>query len=162
MPEDIIVRVADYSAGGAESRLITLGLGSCVAIILYDGTARVGGMAHVLLPSLSLGRRKAENPAKFPQTAVPALLTDMGALGAERRRITARLVGGASMFANLAPPGSMQMGERNVVATREVLNTHGIPITAEAVGGDFGRSVHFTIADGRIRVRSVAHGEQTL
>ncbi|HKV76307.1 MAG TPA: chemotaxis protein CheD [Gemmatimonadales bacterium] len=162
MPKDIIVRVADYSAGDAEARLVTLGLGSCVAIILYDATARIGGLAHILLPSLSLGRRGAENPAKFPQTAVPALLTDMGGLGAERRRITARLVGGASMFANLAPPGSMQMGERNVVATREVLNSLGIPITAESVGGDFGRSVHFTVGDGVIRVRSVAHGEQSL
>jgi chemotaxis protein CheD len=162
MAEEIIVRVADYSAGGAESRLITLGLGSCVAIVLYDATAKVGGMAHILLPSLSLGRRKPENPAKFPQTAVPALLTDMANLGAERRRITARLVGGASMFANLAPPGSMQMGERNVVATREVLNAHGIPVTAESVGGDFGRSVHFSVGEGWIKVRSVAHGEQTL
>jgi chemotaxis protein CheD len=56
----------------------------------------------------------------------------------------------------------MQMGERNVVATREVLSNHGIPVTAESVGGDFGRSVHFTVASGQIRIRSVAHGEQTL
>ena len=162
MAKEIIVRVADYASGDADTRLVTLGLGSCVAIVLYDASARVGGLAHVLLPSLSLWRRGAENPAKFPQTAIPALLTDMGTLGAERRRITARLIGGASMFANLAPPGSMQMGERNVVATREVLNTHGIPVIAESVGGDFGRSVHFSVGDGAIRVRSVAHGEQSL
>lgn len=162
MATDTIVRVADYAAGGAEAQLITLGLGSCVAIALYDSGAKVGGLAHILLPSLSLGRRGAENPAKFPQTAIPALLTEMGGLGAEKRRISARLIGGASMFANLAPPGSMQMGERNVLATREVLNTHGIPVIGEAVGGDFGRSVHFLVENGTIRVRSVAHGEQTL
>lgn len=162
MAQEVIVRVADFSAGGPDHILITLGLGSCVAIVLYDATTKVGGLAHILLPSQSLGRRQTENAAKFPQTAIPALLGDMGGLGAERGRITARLIGGASMFANLAPPGSMQMGERNVVATREVLNRHGIPITAESVGGDFGRSVHFTVADGRIRVRSVAHGEQIL
>jgi chemotaxis protein CheD len=162
MAQEVIVRVADYRAGGPDHLLITLGLGSCVAIALYDASARVGGLAHILLPSQSLGRRQTENVAKFPQTAIPALLSEMGALGAERRRITARLIGGASMFANLAPPGSMQMGERNVVATREVLSNHGIPVTAESVGGDFGRSVHFTVASGQIRIRSVAHGEQTL
>jgi chemotaxis protein CheD len=162
MAQEVIVRVADYSAGGPDHLLITLGLGSCVAIVLYDATARVGGLAHILLPSQSLGRRQTENPAKFPQTAIPALMSDMAALGAEPRRVTARLIGGASMFANLAPPGSMQMGERNAVATREVLSSHGIPIIGESVGGDFGRSVHFTVETGRIRVRSVAHGEQTL
>ena len=162
MTQEIVVRVADFSAGGPDHLLITLGLGSCVAIVLYDANACVGGLAHILLPSQSLGRRQTENPAKFPQTAIPALLSDMGGLGAERRRITARLIGGASMFANLAPLGSMQMGERNVVATREVLSSHGIPITAESVGGDFGRSVHFVVGTGKIRIRSVAHGEQTL
>ncbi|MEO8031069.1 MAG: chemotaxis protein CheD [Gemmatimonadota bacterium] len=162
MPADKIVRVADFAAAVSGDQLITLGLGSCVAIALYDSTAKIGGLAHVLLPSLSLGRRGSENPAKFPQSAIPALLAEMTALGAEKRRITARLIGGASMFANLAPPGSMQMGERNVVATREVLNQHGIPVVGEAVGGDFGRSVHFAVADGRIRVRSVAHGDQNL
>ena len=162
MATDKIVRVADFAAGTAEHQLITLGLGSCVAIALYDSGTKIGGLAHVLLPSLSLGRRGAENPAKFPQSAIPALISEMASMGAEKRRITARLIGGASMFANLAPPGSMQMGERNVVATREVLNTHGIPVIGEAVGGDFGRSVHFVIETGTIRVRSVAHGEQTL
>jgi chemotaxis protein CheD len=162
MGQEIIVRVADFRAAGADQVLITLGLGSCVGIALYDATARAGGLAHVLLPSPSLGRKSADQPAKFPQTAIPALLAEMAQLGADRRRLTARLVGGASMFANLAPPGSIQMGERNLVASREVLNAHGIPITGESVGGDFGRSVRFVVGEGRIHVRSVAHGEQIL
>ncbi len=80
-------------------------------------------MAHILLPSPALSR-KDSNPAKFPQTAVPRLLELMAANGAQRQRITARLAGGASMFAALAPPGTIQMGERNLVAARQVLNTH--------------------------------------
>jgi chemotaxis protein CheD len=162
MGQETIVRVADFRAAGEDGILVTLGLGSCVGIALYDATVKVGGLAHVLLPSPSLGRKAADQPAKFPQTAIPALLTEMGQLGADRRRLTARLIGGASMFTNLAPPGSIQMGERNLVASREVLNAHGIPITGESVGGDFGRSVRFVVGEGRIHVRSVAHGEQTL
>jgi chemotaxis protein CheD len=162
MGKETIVRVADFRAAGADGVLVTLGLGSCVGIALYDATVKVGGLAHVLLPSPSLGRKTVDQPAKFPQTAIPALLAEMSQLGADRRRLTARLVGGASMFGNLAPPGSIQMGERNLVASREVLNAHGIPITGESVGGDFGRSVRFIVAEGRLHVRSVAHGEQTL
>ena len=84
----------------------------------------MGGLAHILLPSRSLSR-VGDNPGRFPQTAVPALVEEMAALGADRRRLIARLVGGASMFSNLVPAGSIQMGDRNVIAVREVLQPHG-------------------------------------
>ena len=158
---DIVVRVADLRIASGEDVLITIGLGSCVAILLHDPAARIGGLAHVLLPSPALSRQDS-NPAKFPQTAVPRLLELMSKGGANPRRITGRLVGGASMFASLAPPGTIQMGERNLVASRQVLNNHGIPLTGEAVGGDFGRTVRLRVADGQVEVSSVAHGIQTL
>ena len=66
------------------------------------------------------------------------------------------------MFAALAPPGTIQMGERNLVASRQVLNTHGIPLVGEAVGGDFGRTVRLHVCDGRVEISSVAHGVQHL
>jgi chemotaxis protein CheD len=140
---------------------MTVGLGSCVAIVLHDAAARVGGLAHVLLPSPALSRVDA-NAAKFPQTAVPRLLELMAKQGASPRRITGRLVGGASMFAALAPPGTIQMGERNLVASRQVLNAHGIPLVGEAVGGDYGRTVRLRVADGEVEVSSVAHGIHTI
>lgn len=158
---EIIVRVADLAVGGTGDQLITVGLGSCIAIVLYDGTACVGGLAHVLLPSPALSRRDG-NPAKSPHTAVPRLLQLMAERGGSPRRITGRLVGGASMFAALAPPGTIHMGERNVVASRQVLNTHGIPLVGEAVGGDFGRTIRLDVSNGTLEVRSVAHGVRTL
>jgi len=158
---EVLVRVADLRCGLADDTLITIGLGSCVAILLYDAEARVGGMAHILLPSPALSRRD-KNPAKFPQTAVPRLLELMAADGAKPQRITARLVGGASMFAALASPGTIQMGERNLVAARQVLNTHGVPLVGEAVGGDFGRTVRFRICDGQVQITTVSHGVQHL
>jgi chemotaxis protein CheD len=158
---EIVVRVADLNVGSADDVLITVGLGSCVAIVLYDAVARVGGLAHILLPSPALSR-DTENVAKFPQFALPRLLELMAARGANSKRITARIAGGASMFASLAPAGTIQMGERNVVATRQVLSETGLPLVAEAVGGDFGRTVRLHVADGRVEVSSVAHGTQIL
>jgi chemotaxis protein CheD len=156
-----VVRVADLRCGLADDTLVTVGLGSCVAILLYDAQARVGGMAHVLLPSPALSR-KDDNPAKFPQTAVPRLLDLMAAEGARPQRVTARLAGGASMFATLAAPGTIQMGERNLVAARQVLNTHRVPLVAEAVGGDFGRTVRFRVCDGQVQISAVSQGVQHL
>jgi chemotaxis protein CheD len=158
---ELLVRVADLRVGVADDVLITQGLGSCVAILLYDAEARIGGMAHILLPSPALSRVDA-NPAKFPQSAIPRLLQLMAADGAQPARVSARLAGGASMFAALAPPGTMHMGERNLVAARQVLHTHGVPLVGEAVGGDFGRTVRLIVNDGRVEVITVAHGVQHL
>ena len=161
MNGEIIVRVADLRVGSEQDVLVTIGLGSCVAVVLHDPVAKVGGLAHILLPSPALGR-KDDSPAKFPQTAVPRLLELMATRGASTRRMTARLAGGASMFAGLAAPGTIQMGERNTVACRQVLMHHGLPIAGQATGGDFGRTVKLWVTDGRLEVSSVSHGVQTL
>lgn len=158
---ELVVRVADLRIGVADDVLVTVGLGSCVAILLYDAEARVGGLAHTLLPSPALSRVDG-NPAKFPQSAVPRLIELMVADGARPRRITGRLAGGASMFAALAPPGTIQMGERNLAAAREALSSHGVPLTGEAVGGDFGRTVRLRVSDGRVEISTVSHGIQHL
>jgi chemotaxis protein CheD len=155
MKHEISVKVADQAVASGGETLVTLGLGSCVAIALYDPAARVGGLAHVLLPEPSISR-DASNPAKFATTAVPMLIERMREMGARRARLEARLVGGASMFGNLLTSASFNMGERNVLAARAALAAAGVPIRGEEVGGERGRSVRFHLADGRVVVSSVA------
>jgi chemotaxis protein CheD len=158
---ETLVRVADARIGSADTVLVTLGLGSCVAIILHDAAAKIGGMAHVLLPSATLSRDRT-NPARFPETAVPHLVRSMAALGATPEKLRARLVGGASMFANLASPGVAQMGERNVLASKDALKAARVPLVGEDTGNDYGRSVWFFVGEGRVEVRSVQHGTRQL
>lgn len=148
-----IVRAGDHKVGRAEGTLMVRGLGSCVAVILYDERERVGGLAHILLPDPSFSTN-SERRMRFATTAVPALVSEMETAGACRDRITARLVGGASMFRDLLPKDRPNMGERNVVATRSVLAEVGIPVLGEDVGGDYGRTVQFELAGGQVRVRS--------
>ncbi len=161
MNGEIIVRVADLRVGTGDDVLVTVGLGSCVAVLLYDRVAKVAGLAHVLLPSPALSREDP-NAAKFPQTAVPHLIDLMTRERAVPRRLTGRLVGGASMFATLAAPGTIHMGERNVVACRQALHAQSVPLVGQAVGGDYGRTVRLRASDGAVEVTSVAHGVQTL
>lgn len=156
----IRVHVADYAVA-TSGTISTVGLGSCVAIILYDPVARVGGLAHVLLPTEAMSRDRS-NPAKFPATVVPILLDRMRDLGAIGNRLRAKIVGGASMFGNLIPPGGVNIGERNVVAVRQVLAGAKIPIVAEDTGSDYGRSVYLNVADGAVEVRSVRKGSRVL
>jgi len=152
--KEVIVKVADWAAERGDGVLVTLGLGSCVAIMLHDPQTNAGAMAHVLLPSTSLAR-DITNRAKFPETAVPLLIEQLKALGADPRRLVAKLAGGASMFSQLVTPGTIQMGERNVLAARSALRTAAIPIIRESVGGERGRSVRFHLNDGRVEIRSV-------
>ena len=152
--KEIVVTVADRAAERGDGVLVTLGLGSCVAIMLHDPESATGAMAHVLLPSASLAH-DTTNRAKFPETAVPLLVEHLTALGADPRRLSAKLVGGASMFSQLVTPGTIQMGERNLLAARNALRSAAIPIVREAVGGERGRSVRFHVKDGRVEIRSV-------
>jgi chemotaxis protein CheD len=154
------VRVADYAVGRGDDLLVSVGIGSCVAIALYDPATRIGALAHILLPSEGLSR-DAGNRAKFPSTAVPLLLEEMkkaGATGTPR----AKIAGGASMFAALIPAGGINMGERNVLATRTALQHAGIPVAGADVGGDYGRSVYFHLDDGRLLIRSLKKGDRVL
>ncbi len=158
----LFVGISDLEVAKAPATLSAVALGSCVGIILHDPVARIGGLAHVLLPSPHIGRPRSDAPGRFAPSAVSALLDGLVGLGAEPSRLTARLVGGASMFAQLQPAGSIQIGERNVHAVREALRRHGVRVVAEAVGGDFGRSVDFEVETGRVVVSSYAHGRMEL
>jgi chemotaxis protein CheD len=158
--EPIRVRLADYAVASGDAVISTLGLGSCIAIAVYDAQARVGGLAHVLLPSESMSRDRS-NRAKFPATAVPLLLDEMRRLGAEGP-FTGKLAGGASMFGALLPVGGMNMGQRNIEAARRALIDAQIAIVGQDVGGDYGRSVFLHVSDGRLVIKSLAHGDRAL
>lgn len=154
------VNVGQSAARREHGVLSCVGLGSCVALILYDRATRIGAVAHILLPHEALSR-SAGGPARYATTAVRHLLEEMRALGPVAAP-EARLVGGASMFASLLKGGAVNMGERNVVATRRALVAAEVPLVAEDVGGDYGRSTWFDVATGEVRVTSIRHAERLL
>ncbi|HET9012710.1 MAG TPA: chemotaxis protein CheD [Gemmatimonadaceae bacterium] len=158
---DVRVKVADYAVRQGSQVITTIGLGSCVAIALYDRETRIGALAHILLPNQSMSRETG-NPAKFPESLVPLMLEEMHAMGTRNARVSAKIVGGASMFGQLGNGTGINIGERNVLATREALSAAGVPIIAEDTGLDYGRSVYFHLADGRLEVRSLKKGDRVI
>ena len=149
------VLAGERRVGKGEGVLSVLGLGSCVAIVLYDEKSRVGGLAHVLLPDPAFSS-SPDKLWRFATTAIPELVNEVVATGADRERINARLVGGACMFQDLMPKNGPHIGQRNVVAARATLRHDGIVIVGEEIGGDFGRSVDFDLESGQVHVSS--HG----
>ena len=148
--------VAQWAVQRLHGVLWSHGLGSCVAIVLYDASTQTAGLAHILLPNESYSRDRS-HASKFADAAVPHLVTEMRRAGA-RGALTAKLVGGASMFGALLTSTGVNMGARNIASARDALRRAGISIVAEDVGGDFGRTVAVSVVDGKVTVRSMDRG----
>lgn len=157
---EIVVNIADFAVTTGDAVLVTSGLGSCVAVALHDPVSRIAGLAHVLLPSAGFGPPSI-HPAKYADTGVALLAEEMRRLGASQNRMVARLAGGARMFAALLSSG-INMGQRNIDATRKALYKLGIPVVAEDVGGEYGRSVSVVASTGAMTVRSLVGGDREL
>jgi chemotaxis protein CheD len=154
------VKIGDIKVAGGEGILYTIGLGSCVAVALYDARERVGGLAHVMLPAvLSNG---VHTPGKAAPTAIPETIRLMEAAGAQRKELFARIVGGSAMFESVLPNEGRRLGVRNIEAVKLALELAQIPLRGEDVGGSFGRSIYFDASDGRITVRAVKRDDVIL
>lgn len=141
--------------------LVCLGLGSCVALCLYDPLRSIGGMAHMVLPDSTATGAKSSG-AKFVDVAVSLLLGEMEAKGAGRARLRAYLVGGAVMLQGAAFKSTANIGERNAEAARAALKSAGVLVRGEELGGSSGRTVRLEVSTGRLTVASAGQAGHEL
>ncbi len=139
------------------------GLGSCVAVIVYDPKAVVGGVLHALLPTQVNNESSVTNlPTKFVDQGILKLLKDVYALGAQKTRLRVYVCGGAKIISTTVYNNTLNIGQRNVDMARDVLKQNRFRIYAEAVGGNTGRTIRFYLEDGRITIKTLGHEIQTL
>lgn len=161
MGEIIKVGMADLKIAHSPDILTTLGLGSCVGIALYDPVTRIGGLLHLMLPD-STRMRNNENPAKFADTGLVELIKQMEMAGAKKDRMVAKIAGGAKMFASVVKSDTLMVGERNIEAAKSNLRLNGIPLKAEDVGENFGRTVELNTLDGSYVIKAIGKGVKTI
>jgi chemotaxis protein CheD len=155
------IGIGEYRVAKAPAVLIAYGLGSCLGVVLHDRQRTLGGMAHTLLPESRPGTPQNQR-AKFGDAAIRLMVDELVSQGAARESLAARLVGGANMFEPLYAPPEDSIGARNVRMARATLQALGIPLLAEDVGGNHGRTVEFDLATGRVLVRSVRGNNKIL
>lgn len=148
------VGMADLKACKAPDALTTLGLGSCIGIILYDPKSKVSGLAHIMLPD-STQIKNNSNVAKFADTAIIKLIDDMVKLGANKKRLVSKIAGGAQMFSFGSQNDLMRIGERNAIASRAKLKELGIPLLAEDCGKNFGRTIEFYSETAELHIKTI-------
>jgi chemotaxis protein CheD len=156
---ELMVRMAELAASQDSGDVLTaLGLGSCVGIALLDGSGAVAGVAHVVLPdSADATDATSGKPAKFADTAVPALIEELLRIGARRMGLYAVLVGGAQMFS--LGGGSLDIGRRNDVAVRSALERAGVPVRTAITGGAVGRTLRVYVGTGLVTCKEAGGTE---
>jgi len=115
--------------------------------------ARLGGLAHIVLPD---SRGATHHPGKFADTAIPAMIGEI-----ERKfqvkangRLVAKLVGGASMFTTSGNANPvLNIGLMNQEAVERILGELRIPIMARDLGGANGRHLTLDTTSGIVAVR---------
>jgi len=162
MAEIIKVGMADLKTCKAPDGVITLGLGSCVGIALRDPVTGIGGLAHIMLPDSTAIHNGSSNIPKFADTGIEQLVKEIVALGGVQSRLVAKLAGGATMFQFASKSDMMQIGQRNVEASKKKLAELKIPILAEDTGANYGRTVTFFPETGDFVIRAVGKTETTI
>jgi len=154
----IVVGMADLKVAKYPDILTTLGLGSCVGITLFDVTKRIGGLAHVMLPTYK--GFEGQNIAKFADSAIIELINQLARTGVKRGSLVAKLAGGAHMFGRTQNNDMLKIGERNAAACIAILRQLGIPVKANDTGGTHGRTIELYMDTGALKIRTVGAGEK--
>jgi len=142
----------DQVAVREQGVLLSTLLGSCIAVCLHDGVAKVGGMNHFLLGQPDADHQVSNaDMQRYGVHAMELLINAMMKHGAQRGRLRAHIYGGATMVAGLGG-----IGEANATFARRFVQTEGIAIGHVDVGGTRARKIEFLAADGKSRATLVA------
>lgn len=140
----------EYYAGTGALGMTTL-LGSCVSTCLWDPLLRIGGMNHFMLPGDN-GSAGSPVPrsARFGVHAMELLINTMLKMGAERRRLVAKVFGGGRVLRGFV---SLDVGAANCEFVLDFLSTEGIPILARDILDSYARKLHFSPESGKVLLK---------
>ena len=148
----LVVGVGDcLVSNDPQGVLVTYALGSCIAILIHDAVAEVGGLLHYMLPDSSIDSAKArQRPFVYADTGIPRLFQMAYRMGAEKSRLYVAAVGGAQV---MDPHGTFNIGKKNYLAMQKIFRNAEVMVETEEVGGTASRTVRLEIATGKILMR---------
>ena len=157
---NLTIGIGDFKVCKKPDILVTYALGSCVGICLLDPQTGVAGLSHIMLPDSKAAMNGSATPMRYADSAIPMMIKQMESMGAQRSRLRSKIAGGATMFT--ISSDKFNIGERNIAAVKKVLSELRIPIIAEDIGENFGRTLFFYPETGAMEIRSTAKGNKVL
>lgn len=161
MEQIIRVGIADSKLCKAPDKITTVGLGSCIGIVLYSHTHDVCGMVHIMLPS-SKEIKNNSNRAKFADTGIVDLVKMLHQNGVKKDSLVAKIAGGATMFVFSGSSDMGSIGERNIKSVKATLSALSIPIIAEDTGADYGRTIIFDNDSKKLTIRCAGKTDKVI
>lgn len=150
--EAVKILPGQYYAATGDAAITTV-LGSCVSSCLWDPVKRIGGMNHFMLPGDS---EPAVSPvkasARFGVYAMELLINEMIHIGADRRRLVAKVFGGGRVLQGF---GSLDVGAKNCQFVLEFLATECIPVVAHDLLDVYARKLHFFPQTGKVQLKKL-------
>lgn len=150
--ETVKILPGQYHA--ARNGAVTTVLGSCVSTCLWDPVERIGGMNHFMLPG---DNASPDSPwaasARFGVYAMEVLINEMAHLGADRRRLVAKVFGGARLLQGFE---KLDVGAKNSEFVLEFLRVEGIRVLAQDLLDVCPRKVHFFVDSGKVQVKRLS------
>jgi chemotaxis protein CheD len=130
------------------------GIGSCIAICVYDPQIKMGGMANLFLSACPEKDASETMPSNYINTGTPLLIERMLKQGSQKENLIVKIAGGATVLP--VPVGSrLDIGQKNIAEVRAALVRENLEVCAADVGGNYGRSVQFHIDCGRVTIKSL-------
>jgi chemotaxis protein CheD len=138
--QTIDIQTGEVKTGGRNAVLISTAIGSCIAVVAFDATAFVGGIAHIMLPGKA--PENSEQPhTRYVHDGFSVLMTCVQSLGGKKENISVCLVGGANVIGD--PHDSIC--RENTDAVIEQCVHYDVPIVAQSLGGYLRRRVMLNI-----------------
>lgn len=150
---EVSIPMAGLEIGSGNTILRTF-VGSCVAICIYDEAKKIGGMAHVMLPKNNTGKstKGTKQEGKFADDAIDIIIEKLNNISSDLK-LQAKIAGGAKIFSHESETGSLNIGNKNIIGIRLILQEKKIPLVSQLVGARNGRWVTFHCGVQRIIVK---------
>jgi chemotaxis receptor (MCP) glutamine deamidase CheD len=86
MDNEIIIGIGGLDVSKNNASIVTLGLGSCIGIALYDSVVKIGGLSHVMLPDSSRSRLKIDRKVILLYSKSSSIIEKMNSVFSEVER----------------------------------------------------------------------------
>lgn len=150
--EAVKILPGEYYATTEDTLIVTV-LGSCVSVCLRDPVRKIGGMNHFLLPHDGASTiSSVSESARYGVFAMELLINQMLKLGADKRRLEAKVFGGGNVLKGFTVNS---VGERNAEFVLDYLNAEHIPVLASDLLDRYPRKVYFFAANGDVKVKKI-------
>jgi chemotaxis protein CheD len=136
-----MININEVKVVEESSLLICYGLGSCIALFLYDRLKNISGGAHIALPS---GEYESWVGSHI---LLEKLLSIFTTLGSDLSCLKAKITGGANIYGM-----HKKIGEENYSHLHALLINKKIFLAASDVGGRTSRTARYNTSTGELMI----------